>query len=473
MDAEEFRRAAYSAVDDRPLEEGEKWVDIQKDIESKIMPGLTRLVALGWLKKALRSVLAEGLVPFYLTVTLGTTSTCAVDRFQEIAEVKREYPNLWIHVDAAHAGAALLLEEYHVAADKFDTSCQFLPRREPLVFARSITPSYLQNAYSASDLVTDYRGWQIPLGRRFRAPKIWSPPAYEAALTDKRDVLASDHIEKKVMLVQKALIFLLWMILPTRPTPTQILAAPGPFEVDASADAPTCSNDRSCERKGRAYWWELQLVLAQKHPQDRSRGKAIFDRDYGCEYLPAFMTNSLRRIRPVLEFHRFEWELVEAFGAFSKDPATGQDSPETAYKDMFYTAKGLILAVENSRMLDQRKTLPFSEVLYQAWHVAQGYDDERKRRGVPPGHPGGGPISNLKLMVQIDVRNEETLNVLQAIWLANHLDYNVGDGAWYEFNLKHPDWFFALIGTVNVKSTVFLLRDHAAEIGKKTIKGIH
>ncbi|KAL8968299.1 MAG: hypothetical protein Q9197_004952 [Variospora fuerteventurae] len=275
------------------------------------------------------------------------------------------------------------------------------------------------------------------------------------------------------MLVQKALIFLLWMMLPTRSTPTEIIPAPGPLEVDASADAPTCSNDRSCERKGRAYWWELQVVLAREHPQDRSGGKAIFDRDYGCEYLPAFMTNSLRRIRPVLEYHRFEWELVEAFGAFSKDPATGQDSPETAYKDMFYTAKGLIVAVENSRMLDQRKTLPFSEVLYQAWHVAQNYDDERKRRGVPPGHPGGGPISNLRLMVQIDVRNEETLNVLLAIWLANHLDYNVGDDAWYEFSLKQPDWFFALIGTVNVKSAVFLLRDHAAEIGKKTIKRIY
>lgn len=47
------------------------------------------------LKKALKSILAEALVPFYLTVTLGTTSTCAVDRFKDIAEVKKECPNLW------------------------------------------------------------------------------------------------------------------------------------------------------------------------------------------------------------------------------------------------------------------------------------------------------------------------------------------------------------------------------------------
>ncbi|KAI4184647.1 MAG: hypothetical protein LQ346_006066 [Caloplaca aetnensis] len=143
------------------------------------------------LKNALKEVEKQGLVPFYLTVTLGTTSTCAVDRFKEIAEVKKEYPNLWVHVDAAYAGAALLLEEYQGLTEglemfdsfdvnmhkwlltNFDASCLFLPRREPLITALSITPSYLQNNYSASGLVTDYRDWQIPLGRRFRALKIW------------------------------------------------------------------------------------------------------------------------------------------------------------------------------------------------------------------------------------------------------------------------------------------------------------
>lgn len=64
------------------------------------------------LRQELEDITKDGLVPFYLTVTLGTTATCAVDRFEEIAEVKKEYPNLWIHVDAAYAGAALLLEEY-------------------------------------------------------------------------------------------------------------------------------------------------------------------------------------------------------------------------------------------------------------------------------------------------------------------------------------------------------------------------
>ncbi|KAL8834597.1 MAG: hypothetical protein Q9176_007416, partial [Flavoplaca citrina] len=143
------------------------------------------------LTEALQNLTRRGWEPFYLTVTLGTTSTCAVDHFKEIAEVKRQFPNVWIHVDAAYAGAALLLEEYHSLTDgfeafdsfnvnmhkwlltNFDASCLFLPRREPLISALSITPSYLQNSYSLAGMVTDYRDWQIPLGRRFRALKIW------------------------------------------------------------------------------------------------------------------------------------------------------------------------------------------------------------------------------------------------------------------------------------------------------------
>ena len=53
----------------------------------------------------------EGLEPFYLTVTLGTTATCAVDRFDEVAHVLRDQ-HVWVHVDAAYAGAALVCEEY-------------------------------------------------------------------------------------------------------------------------------------------------------------------------------------------------------------------------------------------------------------------------------------------------------------------------------------------------------------------------
>ena len=143
------------------------------------------------LQRILEECEKEGLEPYYLTTSLGTTSTCAVDRFEEIGEVKKKYPGLWVHVDAAYAGAALICEEFQhysktfTMADSFnmnmhkwllvnfDASCLYVQNRNHLTRALSITPSYLQNNYTDSGLVTDYRDWQIPLGRRFRALKIW------------------------------------------------------------------------------------------------------------------------------------------------------------------------------------------------------------------------------------------------------------------------------------------------------------
>ncbi|KAH0562168.1 hypothetical protein GP486_003131, partial [Trichoglossum hirsutum] len=142
-------------------------------------------------RKAVDQCKLEGLEPFYLTASLGTTATCAVDKFGEIAEVLKENPAIWVHVDAAYAGAALVCEEYqhlthHMDAfdsfdmnmhkwllTNFDASCLFVKRRRHLFDALSVTPSYLRNEFSDSGLVTDYRDWQIPLGRRFRALKIW------------------------------------------------------------------------------------------------------------------------------------------------------------------------------------------------------------------------------------------------------------------------------------------------------------
>ncbi|KAI7209344.1 dopa decarboxylase-like protein [Hortaea werneckii] len=143
------------------------------------------------LRAKIEELHAKGLHPYYLTVTIGTTNTCAVDDFESIAQVAKDYPDIWIHCDAAYAGAALVLPEYHALArhmalvDSFDTnmhkwlltnfdaSCLFVQKRRDLTDALSITPAYLRNQFSDSGLVTDYRDWQIPLGRRFRSLKIW------------------------------------------------------------------------------------------------------------------------------------------------------------------------------------------------------------------------------------------------------------------------------------------------------------
>lgn len=143
------------------------------------------------LRSKLEELTSKGLHPYYLTVSIGTTNTCAVDDFASIAAVAADYPDVWIHVDAAYAGAALVLPEYQLLSRQisfadsfdmnmhkwllanFDASALFVQNRSDLTSALSITPAYLRNQFTDSGLVTDYRDWQIPLGRRFRALKIW------------------------------------------------------------------------------------------------------------------------------------------------------------------------------------------------------------------------------------------------------------------------------------------------------------
>ena len=143
------------------------------------------------LRAKINELKGKGLDPYYLTVTIGTTNTCAIDDFAAIAQIAKENPDIWIHCDAAYAGSALVLPEYqHISAQmsfvdsfnmnmhkwlnvNFDASMLYVQKRKDLTDALSITPSYLRNQFSDSGLVTDYRDWQIPLGRRFRSLKIW------------------------------------------------------------------------------------------------------------------------------------------------------------------------------------------------------------------------------------------------------------------------------------------------------------
>lgn len=174
---------AHSSTQKAALIAGTKFATVEVDKEYKLRGEA--------LRKKIRELKEEGLEPFFLTCTLGTTSTCAIDAFDEIATVAQENPNLWVHVDAAYAGAALILPEYkHLTTSfshfdsfdmnmhkwllvPFDASCLFVKSRKPLLDALSITPFFLRNQFSETGLVTDYRDWQIPLGRRFRALKIW------------------------------------------------------------------------------------------------------------------------------------------------------------------------------------------------------------------------------------------------------------------------------------------------------------
>jgi aromatic-L-amino-acid decarboxylase len=153
------------------------------------------------LATALRECIAEGLEPFFLAATLGTTDVCSVDDFAGISEALETCAvgkpgragEIWVHVDAAYAGAALVCPEvqrqtqielvgrfhsFNMNMHKwllvnFDASCFFVRDREWLVRALSVNQAVYGNKASDGGLVTDYREWQIPLGRRFRSLKIW------------------------------------------------------------------------------------------------------------------------------------------------------------------------------------------------------------------------------------------------------------------------------------------------------------
>ncbi|XXF77175.1 pyridoxal-dependent decarboxylase [Myxococcaceae bacterium GXIMD 01537] len=144
------------------------------------------------LERAIREDLAAGRRPFFVCASLGTTSSGAFDSLEAVGAVlERTASGGWLHVDAAWAGAALVCPEHRgmlagiEAVDSFsfnphkwlltnfDCNAFYVRERKALLDALSVTPEYLRNAASETGAVIDYRDWQVPLGRRFRALKLW------------------------------------------------------------------------------------------------------------------------------------------------------------------------------------------------------------------------------------------------------------------------------------------------------------
>ena len=142
------------------------------------------------LRAAIEQDRAAGLVPAIVTSAVGTTGTGAVDPVADVADVAAEH-GLWHHVDAAWAGSAMICEEHRhrqAGAERadsytfnphkwlftnFDCNVLWVADRAPLVDTLSTVPPYLRNPASESGEVIDYRDWHVPLGRRFRALKLW------------------------------------------------------------------------------------------------------------------------------------------------------------------------------------------------------------------------------------------------------------------------------------------------------------
>uniref|UniRef100_A0A8D8MFK2 Alpha-methyldopa hypersensitive protein n=1 Tax=Cacopsylla melanoneura TaxID=428564 RepID=A0A8D8MFK2_9HEMI len=140
---------------------------------------------------AVQNDLALGNIPCCLVATLGTTGNCAFDNLEELGPICQQY-NIWLHVDAAYAGPALLLPEYqHLRKGlqytdsfdfnahkwllvNFDCSCMWVKDANDLLNTFYVDRIYLKHKdTSLNTQAPDYMHWQIQLGRRFRALKLW------------------------------------------------------------------------------------------------------------------------------------------------------------------------------------------------------------------------------------------------------------------------------------------------------------
>jgi aromatic-L-amino-acid decarboxylase len=213
----------------------------------------------------------RGLAPCAIVATTGTTTTTAIDPLNAIAAIAMR-ERLWLHVDAAMAGSAMILPECRsmwdgidgadslvVNAHKwlgavFDCSIYYVRDAEHLIRVMSTNPSYLQSA--ADGRVKNLRDWGLPLGRRFRALKLWflireqGVEGLQARL--RRDIANAQWLAAEVARTPH------WRVL--APTPLQTVCVrhePPPIEgmalEGAALDAHTTAWAERVNRSGAAY----------------------------------------------------------------------------------------------------------------------------------------------------------------------------------------------------------------------------
>lgn len=170
------------------IEKGVKIIGLGKSNLRKIAVDSVFAMDVGELVAVIKQDLAMGFKPLVVVAALGTTGSTGVDPLASIAEVCQQY-GIWLHVDAAYAGTALVLPEkrwmikgieqvdsfvfnpHKWMFTNFDCSAYFVKDKEPLIRTFEILPEYLKTR--EGDQVNNYRDWGIQLGRRFRALKLW------------------------------------------------------------------------------------------------------------------------------------------------------------------------------------------------------------------------------------------------------------------------------------------------------------
>lgn len=140
------------------------------------------------LEEAIKADIKKGYKPLFVMNAMGTTGSTAVDPLDAIGKLCEKY-KLWLHVDAAYSGAALIIPKFRwmsrgiERADSFvfnphkwlftnfDCSLYYVKDKQALIDTYAITPEYLKTA--SDNQVNNYRDWHVQLGRRFRSLKLW------------------------------------------------------------------------------------------------------------------------------------------------------------------------------------------------------------------------------------------------------------------------------------------------------------
>ncbi|KAH7731929.1 Protein BAS-1 b [Aphelenchoides avenae] len=180
-----FDKMAHSSVEKDAMLAGVRFRKLRSSRDEKYG---NYSIPVDVLENAIKEDRSQGLVPFILVATIGTTNTCGVDSVKDLGPIcKKE--NIWLHVDAAYAGSFLLCEEYRHIADgmeyvdsfnfnahkalmiNFDCSPMWFRDATEAIGYFNVDPVYLRHEHQ--NVASDYRHLQVALGRRFRSLKIW------------------------------------------------------------------------------------------------------------------------------------------------------------------------------------------------------------------------------------------------------------------------------------------------------------
>ncbi|KAL8798187.1 MAG: hypothetical protein Q9182_006879 [Xanthomendoza sp. 2 TL-2023] len=224
----------------------------------------------------------------------------------------------------------------------------------------------------------------------------------------------------------------------------------------------SCTNFETCSTLGIVLWRKLQLTISRPSPQDRTDGKPIFDKYYNTDIVP--LANYGENIRADLQRHDIDLQRMTLYASASQNPTTGEKAMEPAYGNIIDVDQGVIIGIQNHNGFDNERKLNLSEILYQTWRRAMRSRADKN-------------LSRLRYSIQPRVDNEAAQALITMAY--KKVGYppvgrdKKGDAVWRKWTAKDtPKWFFALLGTDNCKTTMFLLDQHAAEVGKKVVTEI-